>query len=168
MDKALRLLQIEQEQAKLGRRPVGEMVPWYQRAVHDDVFRQHQWNLPWYGLNVRISLYISGTNSYPTNTLIGLKVEPKEPIMTFRAAWRGTPWHISVGSTNNDGSLSQEAIAFINAYSEPRILRLRIRNVQDNAITNLAHNDPIVMDPIVHNFWKSSDYKDQDTLHITF
>ena len=168
MHTALRLLQIEQQQAKLGRRPSGEGAPWDQRAVRDDVFKQHQWNLPWYGLRAKLSLFIGGNNEFPNNALIGLKVEPQEPIMTYRAPYKGTPWHISVGFSNDDGSLSNEAIAFIKKYSEPRTQRLRIKWVRDNAVTDLADNDPLVMDPIVHNFWKSSYYKDRESIHITF
>jgi len=167
MHTALRLLQIEREQAKLGRRPDGEEVPWEQRAVGEVAFQQHQHDLPKNGLRARISLFIGGNNMYPNNALIGLKVEPLEPIMTYRAPYKGTPWHISIGFSNDDGSLSNEAIAFIHKFSEPKTIHLRINNVGWNAVTFLAANDSLVTDPVVIAFHQSSYYKHTD-LHITF
>ena len=167
MDNALRLLRIEREQARLGKRPEGSAVSWEERATHEDVFAQHQWDLPTTGLRAKLSLWISGNNDYPDNALIGFKVEPQQPIMTFRAPYVGTPWHISVGFSNDDGSLSAEALAFISKYSIPREVTLRIKEVRWNAVTDLADNDPIVSDPIVHAFHQSSYYR-RKAIHITF
>ena len=167
MQNVFKMLEIEREQARLGRRPDGEAVPWNERAVHSDVFWQHQQDLPKWGLRVIISLFVGGNNAFPNNTLIGLKVVPQEPIMTYRSPYKGTPWHISVGFSNDDGSLSKEALAFIVKYSEPREVRLKIKEVNWRAVTTLADDDSLVTDPVFYNFWKSSYYKKRG-LHITF
>ncbi len=167
MEFSRNMLKIEQEQAKLGKRPDGATVPWDDRAVHEDLFANYQYTLPWTGIDAELSLYISGNNAYPNNALIGLKVEPKEAIMTYRAPYLGTPWHISVGFSNDDGSLSDEAIAFITKYQKPRRQRLEIEKPRWNAVTDLKANDDLVLDPVVRAFHQSSYYKHKD-LHITF
>ena len=167
MEYALKLLRIEREQARLGERPDGAEVPWEERATHEDVFAEHQRDLPKTGLRAKLSLWISGNNDYPESALIGLNVEPHQPIMTYRAPYLGTPWHISVGFSKDDGSLSTEALAFINKYSTPREVTLKIKEVRWNAVTDLADNDPIVSDPIVHAIHQSSYYKHK-AIHITF
>ena len=167
MQNVFKMLEIEREQARLGRRPDGEAVPWEDRAVHSDVFWQHQQDLPKWGLRVIISLFVGGNNAYPDSALIGLKVVPQEPIMTYRSPYKGTPWHISVGFSNDDGSLSKEALAFIVKYNEPREVRLKIKKVGWNAVTSLADDDSLVTDPVVYNFWQSSYYRNRG-LHITF
>ena len=167
MEFSRNMLKIEQEQAKLGKRPDGATVPWDDRAVHEDLFANYQYTLPWTGIDAELSLYISGNNAYPNNALIGLKVEPKESIMTYRVPYLGTPWHISVGFSNDDGSLSDEAIAFITKYQKPRRQRLEIEKPRWNAVTDLKANDDLVLDPVVRAFHQSSYYKHKD-LHITF
>ncbi len=87
--------------------------------------------------------------------------------MTYRTPYKGTPWHISVGFSNDDGSLSKEALAFIVKYNEPREVRLKINKVGWNAVTSLADDDSLVMDPVVYDFWQSSYYRNRE-LHITF
>ncbi len=161
------MLRIEQEQARIGKRPAGAAVPWEDRAVHEDLFANYQYNLPWTRIDAELSLFISGNNAYPDNALIGLKVEPKEAIMTFRAPYLGTPWHISVGFSNDDGSLSNEAIAFITKYQKPRRQRLQVKKPRWNAVTDLKASDALVVDPVVRAFHQSSYYREID-LHITF
>ncbi len=161
------MLQLEREQAALQNRPWGAGVRWQKRAMDNDVFAQHQLDLKKNGLLARISLFINAKNDNPNNVLIGLKIVPQEPIMTLLPPWTGTPWHISIGFSNDDGSLSPEALAFINKYNTTRDLRLKIHYVGDNAVTELAYDDPIASDPIVRAFHDSSWYHDRP-YHITF
>ena len=167
MQNALRMLQIERQQATLQKRPWGAEVPWKKRAMDDDAFAQHQRDLQKNGLLVRISLFISAKNDNQNYVLIGLKIIPQEPIMTLLPPWKGTPWHLSVGFSNHDGSLSDEAVAFINKYHTTRDLRLKIEEVADHAVAELATDDPIVSDPIVRAFHESSWYHGRP-YHITF
>ena len=167
MQDALKFLKLELQQAKLRERPDGEEVPWGTRAVDDESFKQHQENIRTNGLNAKISLFISGNNANQDSALIGLKIEPLEPIMTTKPPYTGTPWHISVGFTNDDGTLSKEATAFIGKYLQPKTVRLKIREVRWNAVTYLADDDSLVLDPIIHDFHQSSYYKDKP-LHISF
>jgi hypothetical protein len=167
MEHALKMLQIEREQARLGNRPDGEEVPWGSRAVHTAQYEEHQRELPQKGLRVKISLFISGNNAFPGYALIGLTIVPLEAIMTFRAPYLGTPWHISVGFSNEDGSLSREASAFIEKFLTPQEVHLKIKNVAWNAVAYLADDDSITSDPVVKSFHQSSHYS-QKPLHITF
>ncbi len=168
MESALRSLKLERKQAELGKRPWGSEIRWKKRATDDDNFAQYRKDLPQNGLLVRVSLFLSGHNDNPNNVLIGLKVVPQEPIMTFLPPWKGTSWHISVGFSNDDGSLSPEAIAFINKYNTTRDLRLKIHRVSDNAITYLAYDDPIMSDPIVQALHNSDVWYRDRPLHVTF
>ncbi len=161
------MIKIEQEQAKLGKRPAGAAVAWEDRAVHDNLYANYQYTLPWTGIDAELSLFISGSNEYPNNTLIGLKVVPKQAIHTYRAPYLGTPWHISVGFSNDDGSLSNEALAFITKYHKPRRQTLTVQEPRWSAVTDLRADDVLVLDPIVRAFHQSSYYKHKE-LHITF
>ena len=165
MEDALKFLKLELQQTRL--RETHEEVPWEERAVNNESFEQYQDKIRTNGLNAKISLFISGSNSYENSALIGLKIEPLESIMTTKPPYIGTPWHISVGFTNDDGSLSEQAVAFIEKYLVPKTIRLQIREVSWNAVTYLADDDSLVQDPIIQAFHKSSYYKDKP-LHISF
>ena len=167
MEQALKILKLEMEQARIRQRPDGEEIPWETRAVNNESFQQHQDNIRTNGLNARISLFISGNNAYPNSALIGFKIEPLEPIMTTKPPYTGTPWHISVGFTNDDGTVSKEATAFIEKYLQPKTVHLKISKVSWNAVTYLADDDSLVVDPIMQAFHQSSYYKDKP-LHISF
>ena len=167
MQNALRMIHIERQQATLQKRPWGAEVPWKKRAMPNDAFHQQRHDLEKNGLLVRTSLFISAQNDNPNYALIGLKIVPQEPIMTILPPWKGTPWHLSVGFSNHDGSLSDEAVAFINKYHKTLDLRLKMKEVADHAVANLAKDDPIVSDPIVRAFHESSWYHGRE-YHICF
>ncbi len=167
MQNALRMIHIERQQATLQNRPWGAAVPWKKRAKPNDAFHKERHDLETNGLLVRTSLYITAQNNHPNYALIGLKIVPQEPIMTILPPWKGTPWHLSVGFSNHDGSLSDEAVAFINKYHKPRDLRLKMKEVHSHAVANLADDDPLVSDPIVRAFHQSSWYRGRE-YHICF
>ena len=156
-------------EALSGNRPTPpEDTDWSEKRVpKEDEFNKRIDNVYANGLLCKVRLYVTGSNVYPHNPLIGLEVIPLETPVTNKPATHTGKWHISVAFHEHYNKDLERA--FIEKYNTPQQLRLIFWNISRwNAVSELdVNNDPIASDPVVQALHQASHYRDRP-LHITF
>ena len=163
-----RRIEQERQAAKDGYRNQHSEREWYDRAPPDDVFETRKREIENQGIQVVISLWVSGSESNPDDPLIGFQVRPLngQHMVLDRPPAYGTPWHISVGFAKNPPSPEQRA--FMRRFAHPRIVRLRFSEIKWNGVATLdPERDPIASDPVVKAFHASDPWYADRPLHIS-
>ena len=122
-----------------------DLRPWETRAPDDRAFHRRIQHLYEHGLEAEVKNWRSGK-------WFGLEVTPNpgHRMATDLPPFVGSPWHLTVG-TVGDHSRGYHVLIrdLMRRYARPCDMQLRFSRIKWNGIAELAHDDPVMQDPLV-------------------
>ena len=125
----------------------GQNEDWHARAPSDEEYWQRAENMRWYGLNARVSYWLSN------NDWFGFKGDPTAPdqFATNRPDYGGV-WHITLGRISWLNPNQHKQLQRLQAkFATPQRMLLHSGRSNAKGPAPLFHTDPLASDPLVQS-----------------
>ena len=141
---------------------VGDEREWYDRAPNDDELNRRLEKIRRNGLLADVVFWVG----YPW---YGLELIPQEQMPLEKPPFVGTPWHISLGTYNDDSRNYHTVIQEVQQkFAKPKMVRLIFNYLRDNGYAQLdPEADPIASNPLIQRLKALDSYYREIDLHIS-